>query len=233
MMGKKGEPHPRLSPNKYKDWRNMLPEVEQEIQRYTQSIFMGQMPELPDVCPHCKNKPDEFKLHEHRQRKFLVVVGGMVKAMLTWLVRFKCGLCKKTFTVYPDFALPYKRYALPLMAGLSEKYVDSDEGYLQCCREGLHRIGYPDGRLLAETTIWRWVGYIGDMRHTLSRALEMLQQKLPGTHAFRKIRDVLCGKYRSENRKNILNVAWQLLNIRPEYEQIFGRPIFPRFAKLG
>ena len=208
----------------------MLPKIEQEIQEYTQSIMMGEIPETPDVCPRCKRESQGFKIHEHRERTFLVVVGGWVQAIVTWLVRFKCVMCKKTFTIYPDFALPYKRYALPLVAELSERYVDSDQSYLECCREELHRIGYKDGHLLAESTIWRWVGYVGELKQTLVRAVTMLQQKSPSTLAHRKVRDVLPRKYRNVKRKKIVAAAWRLLAIRPEYEEEFGRPIFPRFA---
>jgi len=233
-MGKDGRAEGSGSPHQINNLVTiMLPEVVQEIQEYTQSIFRGEIPEVPDVCPRCKRESQGFKVHEHRERTFLVVVEGWVQALVTWLVRFKCVMCKKTFTVYPDFALPYKRYALPVVADLSERYIDSDKNYRNCCREGLHRIGYKDLHLFAASTIWRWVGYVGGLKRTLIRSVAMLQQKSPSTLAHRKVRDVLPQKYRSAKRKKIIAAAWRLLAIRPEYEQVFGRPIFPRFATTG
>lgn len=193
---------------------------------------MGQTLELPEVCPRCGNKSEGFRLHDHRKRTFLVIVGVLVKTVVTWLLRYKCPLCKKTFTMYPDWAAPHKHYALPMVEHFSEKYINGAETYQNCCREGLHRVGYEDedGRLLEGTTIWRWVGGIGQMKNTLHNALEMVESKLSGSGVFRAIRDVLPAKYRSEERKIILQSAWQLLNLRDKYQRLFFRPIFPRFA---
>ncbi len=40
--------------------------------------------------------------------------------------RWKCQLYKRTFTVYPEFALPYKRYLLPDIIELAAKYLEDD-----------------------------------------------------------------------------------------------------------
>ena len=42
------------------------------------------------------------------------------------LGRWKCTLCKRTFIVYPKFGLPYKRYLLPDIIELTDKYLEED-----------------------------------------------------------------------------------------------------------
>ena len=63
-------------------------------------------------CPHCGRAPEPtlfFRRHALRQRKFLVIQGRYIHAVEGLLARWRCPFCRRTFTEYPPFALPFKR----------------------------------------------------------------------------------------------------------------------------
>lgn len=74
-------------------------------------------------CPCCRGVPRRFARYGTRERVFLVLVDGTVCRTTGRLARWKCPLCKKTFTVYPDFAFPYKRYTRQEIMAVCEKYL--------------------------------------------------------------------------------------------------------------
>ena len=78
-------------------------------------------------CPRCKVESELFKIHAYRERRFLIIVEMLIKAAYCSLVRFGCPGCGKTFTHYPEFAVPYKHYTQPSITGFSERYVELDE----------------------------------------------------------------------------------------------------------
>ncbi len=78
-------------------------------------------------CPICKLKSIYFKLHSCRERRFPVICAMALKSVDSALVRFQCPGRKKTFTYYPDFAIPHKHYTRQSVTGFSWKYVKSDD----------------------------------------------------------------------------------------------------------
>ena len=59
-------------------------------------------------CPRCFVESAFFKIHAYRERRFFIIIKMLIKAVYCSLVRFRCPGCGKTFTHYPDFAIPQK-----------------------------------------------------------------------------------------------------------------------------
>ncbi len=78
-------------------------------------------------CPRCKVESEFFKIHAYRERRFLIIVETLIKAVYCALVRFGCLGCGKTFTHYPEFAIPHKHYTQQSVTGFSARYTDSDD----------------------------------------------------------------------------------------------------------
>ncbi|MCP4395355.1 MAG: hypothetical protein GY804_13975 [Alphaproteobacteria bacterium] len=87
-------------------------DIQEMILSHTNSIVKGHFCS-PDVACHCcHHKPEVFKLHESRKRQFRLIVEDIVKVTVSFLLRWKCIDCGTTFTEYPSFALPHKRFVL-------------------------------------------------------------------------------------------------------------------------
>ena len=59
-----------------------------------------------DACPCCGVRHAGFKRHGVRRRLFLVFADGMVRRVWSYLTRWKCPLCMRTFTLYPNGGHP-------------------------------------------------------------------------------------------------------------------------------
>ena len=129
-------------------------------------------------CPHCGRAPEPtlfFRRHALRQRKFLVIQGRYVHGVEGLLARWRCPFCRRTFTEYPPFALPFKRYAVSQIAPRALDYVEEDGvSYRKAVLETFMPIfhwfdpvaeahvregGEP---VLAHTTLYRWVSTLGN-----------------------------------------------------------------------
>jgi len=196
--------------------------IESLIQRHTDSIVAGNISAPAGLCPQCSKKPETYKLHECRKRFFRYVVENFVKIALTLLARWKCPICQETFTEYPEFALPHKRYVKADIKRFSKKYIkDEQQTYATAVKHDDGTIGYqqnnnePVERLLNPATPWRWIGWFGSIANTPLKELPELQSF-----------QVYPAKYKSLRRKKILQAARALLDL-PDY---LNDTIFPRFA---
>lgn len=216
----------------------MVTDIEKEIKRHTESVIRGTTPAPSGFCPRCGGEPEKFSVHDRRERTFRFIVESFVKIVVSILVRWKCPLCKRTFTHYPVFAAPYKRYVLPGILRLSSSYVNDE---VQSYRGGVrHRqmpIGYEgsreseiDERMLEASTLWRWVGYLGNMVETIKEALRLIREMAPSCSIFRENFAVPSRKYRKSERKSLLQRVKKLFSVSLKFAEIFGHPIFPRFA---
>jgi len=129
-------------------------------------------------CPHCGRAPEStlfFRRHALRHREFLVIEGRYVRAVEGLLARWRCPFCRRTFTEYPPFALPFKRYAVSQIAPRALEYVQDDgvsyrKGVLEKFMPIFHWFDpatEPDARagdepVLAHTTLYRWVSTLGN-----------------------------------------------------------------------
>ena len=101
--------------------------IMQIIREYTNQIVEGNFDAAEGICEKCHEKPGEYKLHECRKRQVRFSVGAVVEVAMTFVLRWKCSLCGATFTQYPPFIAPHKRFALPEIVRLSRKYLENDK----------------------------------------------------------------------------------------------------------
>jgi len=152
-----------------------LTATHEDIKTYQEKVEKGKItPDALDPCPRCNLEPGHFKIHAYRERRFLIIVEMLVKAVYCALVRFKCTGCGKTFAFYPDFAVPHKHYTRQTIENFSSAYVHDDEKTYETAVEtddGTPE--YPDGRTLAPSTIHRWIFTLA----TLIAALQTPPQK--------------------------------------------------------
>ncbi|MFC1886217.1 DUF6431 domain-containing protein [Thermodesulfobacteriota bacterium] len=196
--------------------------IQSLIQSHTDKIVSGNIvaPERP--CPRCSKKPETYKLHECRKRFFRFVVKNFIHIALTLLARWKCPICRETFTQYPEFALPHKRYVKSDIRGFSKNYIeDEKQTYASVVTHNNGTIGYqhddnrPVDRLLNPSTPWRWINWLGRIANEPLKEMPDLQPP-----------EVYPEKYSSLHRKRILQAARALLNLSDYLREM----IFPRFA---
>jgi hypothetical protein len=178
-----------------------------------------------------------FVRHGARRRIFLMVVAMVVEEVVSYLTRWKCPVCRKTFTQYPWWAIPNKRYVLPFIEDRCEAYVeDTARTYVAGVRteEGLP-FSHADadaGRELAASTLWHWMTTLGGVSETVCAALDLLKQKDPSTGVFRELGhlQIRAAKYRSAARKKVLQRCGERVLVARAYRDLFGVENFPVFA---
>ena len=160
-------------------------------------------------CPVCRLDPSSFKIHAYRERRFLLIVEMLIKAIYCTLVRFRCPHCGKTFTYYPEFALPHKHYTRQTIESFSNTYIEDDQKiYDTSVMTPDGAPGYPDGKgTLAGTSIYRWISSLAQIAVSLC---DSNFSSTPGkTHdaRFNNRPDfaIASQKYRSAERKAILS----------------------------
>jgi hypothetical protein len=165
-----------------------------------------------------------------------VFAAEVIRRVWSYLTRWKCPLCKRTFTVYPDFALPFKRYALPLIVARCAAYVEDG---VRTYRDGVKEAGQPmshedadGGAQLWPSTLWRWVDRLGRFPVTVRQALNLIKQKDPSTDLFRALGHlrIRAGTFRSEARKRLLQGCRELVTADREYARLFSVSVFPELA---
>jgi len=110
------------------------------------------------ACPRCRREPIFFKIHAYRERRFLLIINTIVKSVYCTLVRFRCPRCGKTFTHYPDFALPRKHYTRQTIERLSAAFVEEEQKTYETAAmtdDGVP--AYSDSRQFSGSTIYRWI----------------------------------------------------------------------------
>jgi len=217
----------------------VISRIEKIIEEHTASVRACMIVPPEGCCPRCSEEGAAFKRHDSRKRSFRFIVGYDVHVNKSLLVRWKCPICGDTFTDYPSFAMPHKRYVLTDMERLSAEYVEDErQTYRKAvCPQGIP-IGYqePDGRpverFLAHSTPWRWISSLGSMKDTLSEALHLIRQKDSTSTIFREVFPVAPHKYQSSQRKLILENARRLLRASLEFYRLFGHKIFPHLETV-
>lgn len=218
-------------------------EVIRMVKEYTGLVLSGRIQCPFETCPKCTLQPTQFKQHDTRYRYFFVIEGAVVKRMTSMITRWKCPLCAQTFTLYPDFALPYKRYLLLDIIRLATRYLVEDRlayrrvvlwNNIQIIHE-IPRDGEVPG--LAHTTLYRWITGLGKMYRTTAKALDCIKQKMPESNIFREVGalSVHPKKYRSQQRRELLVRCRTLLRVQDEFVRVFSSAlrkisIFPKLA---
>ena len=209
---------------------------DEDIKRYGLHAKHGWISCALDRCPRCHGHPVRFKRHGVRPRVFLVFAAEVIRRVRSYLTRWKCPLCQRTFTLYPAFALPFKRYVLPFMLTRCAAYV---EDTARTYRDGVNEAGSPishadadGGAELRPSTLWRWVGRLGRFPVTVGAALNLIKQKDPSTDVFRVLgsQRIRPGKFRGEARKHVLERCRALVTVNPVYARLFSASVFPELA---
>ena len=178
--------------------------IMQIIREYTNQIVEGNFDAAEGVCEKCHEKPGEYKLHECRKRQVRFSVGAVVEVAMTFVLRWKYSLCGATFTQYPPFIAPHKRFALPEIVRLSRKYLENDKSsYADAVVEDGNEIGYPDERGLCDSfvsrsTVWRFMEYLASVH---------FEETEPSKENRRRPPWLPPRKYRSEKRRRLLHRA--------------------------
>ena len=209
----------------------------EKIKAHEQDILSGKVTGFLEICPQCDSRPVSFKIHEYKNRLFLVIDKSFVSKIEAALARIKCPVCKRSFTYYPDFALPYKRYVKDNILEICEAYVENDEStYNDMVHYDDIQIAYEDNedvidnRYLDRSTVWRWIAFIGSLNSVLNNTLKLIRQRSATSPVFRRIHIPHPGKYRSNRRRLVLQQSMRLLDAAKEFICLFNTSIFPDFA---
>jgi hypothetical protein len=185
-------------------------------------------------CSQCHVESTFFKEHAYRERKFLVIVDMLVETVLSALIRFRCPGCGKTFTYYPDFALPYKRYTRQTVAHFSRSYVQNpDATYQEATIVDGSVPGYPDSeQTLAPSTIHRFITNLSRLTTSAQKALDLVLQENPASAICRNIANltVFRKKYKTKARKDILLQCLKFFAVEALFQHTFHTSIFTKLA---
>lgn len=209
-----------------------------KIKAHEEEVLAGKIPDDLEICPKCCGRTRSFKLHESRPRLFLVIVDFLVKEIWSLLGRWKCSLCHCTSTYYPDYAIPYKRYTKNTILDISKKYVEEEDStYESIVQNDNETIVYESKNnskryesRFTGSTVWWWLSYIGSLQMLVSKALDLIRQKDPSSKIFREIQPVNPRKYRSNERKNLLQQCIVFFNAEGELRRLFSSSVIPHFA---
>lgn len=209
---------------------------EDDIRRYGHAASHGGVSCPLDRCPRCHGSPVCFKCHGVRLRVFLVFATEVIRRVWSYLTRWKCPLCQRTFTLYPAFALPFKRYVLPFIVARCTAYV---EDKARTYRDGVQEAGQPisheeaaSGAELWPSTLWRWVTSLSRFPVTMGAALNLIKQKEPSTDLFRTLggQRIRPGKFHSAARQHVLERCRALGTVNRVYARLFSASVFPDLA---
>jgi hypothetical protein len=159
-------------------------------------------------CPRCHLESIFFKLHAYRERRFLVIVDLLVKAIFCTLVRFRCTGCGKTITSYPDFAIPHKHYTRQTIEGLSRAYVENDQMTYQDAV--MNDDAVPErpisGQALAPSSVHRWISTLAALIIAHQQALKKLLQQNPAVQLGTYLEPIQIPdkKYKTHSREHCL-----------------------------
>jgi len=165
----------------------------------------------------------------------------VVEIIESWRVRFRCGHCLKTFTEYPPFALPHKRFVKQDVLAKAEKYLSAEQPRCRASyREAIWECQVPlsyaqnqQGRQLAHASVWRWLSWLGSLEEGLQRASQLIFQKDPQADLHWKPHPIADHKVRSEGRRQTLQRAARMLDVVETFLRLFGVNLFTHLGTAG
>ncbi len=167
---------------------------------------------LPE-CSRCHSDSQSFKFHAYRERRFLIIIKMIVEAVFCALVRFRCSRCGKTFTSYPDFAMPYKHYTRKTIESFSKSYVEDDQKtYKSAVTIDNGTPEYQEtGQELTPSTIYRWITTLAESIMAYQDVSTTSLQKQSFPHLFENFAPTTIpkNKYKTDQRKEcLLRCRW-------------------------
>ena len=193
-----------------------LTATHEEIKAYQEKVEKSKIaPDDLDPCPRCNLEPEHFKIHAYRERRFLIIIEMLLKAVYCTLVRFKCNGCGKTFAFYPDFAVPHKHYTRPTVVTFSSTYLEDDQ---KSYKDAIMTVeGVPTrletGGQLAPSTIHRWISTLAVNFTAYQEAKGKPFQKKACLRLCRT--QIPEKKYRTHTRKQVLLKCREFLGLNP------------------
>lgn len=160
-----------------------------------------------------------------RDRVFFFIGDGVVHRTTAVLPRWKCPACRASFTEYPDYAIPRKRFVRRAVESLCRQYLEGGSAsYRKAVSEDGLPIFYPEGETalpprdvgndntdrddpvptLSHTAVYRWITTLG------GQAEPAAADGAKGATAPPRIPS---RKFRSRRRQQILLTCMHLLEI--------------------
>ncbi|MDX2504827.1 MAG: DUF6431 domain-containing protein [Gammaproteobacteria bacterium] len=177
------------------------------------------LPPIWKCCPCCFSEQASFKQHDCRIRELRYVVTFWVKTFLLTLFRWKCSVCKETFTVYPRFLLPYKRFITPSMLSLCRDYLSVGEAtYRDIAHPGKSQYAYENNgsQEFSHVTIWNWFKGLLPFAKNAHKTILLLFRVVPDSSIHREVIPVNSRKYQSEERKICLEQVEFVIRVAGE-----------------
>ncbi len=207
----------------------------EDIKAYQQKVEKDKItPHNLPPCPRCSVDSSFFKIHAYRERRFLIIVEMLINAAFCTLIRFRCPGCGKTFTFYPDFAIPHKHYTQPTIMRFAGTYLQSDDiTYQQAVMFDHSAPGYhQNDATLSPSTIHRWITSLGRLTNTCRTALILLLQENPVSSICRDLARLIIPqrKYKTNDRKKQLFGCRQMVIIEAFFQAVFKTSIFTKLA---
>jgi hypothetical protein len=208
--------------------------IAQQIKLHEEQVLQRASVCYRKTCPRCCGRAP-FVRHDIRRRTFRCVQDGEIQTFRSWLVRWQCPSCNRTFTDYPPFALPYKRFVKSTILSASAEYV-GEEGstYRAVALPGGARIDdHSKGQNTASfshSTLWRWLTWLAAMPQSVNVAAQLIRQKDSNVALHREAWEITRGHYRSTARRFTLQTAFRTLGVAHLFERLFEVPLFPNFA---
>jgi hypothetical protein len=207
----------------------------EDIKAYQKQLEKNKIkPDKLPPCSRCHVESTFFKEHMYRDRQFLVIVDMLVETVLSALIRFRCPGCGKTFTYYPDFALPYKRYTRQTVTHFSRSYVQNpDATYQKATMVDGSVPGYPDNeQTLAPSTIHRFITHLSRLITSAQKALGLVLQENPASSICRNLAKLTAvrQKYKTKARRDILLQCLKFFAIEALFQHTFHTSIFTKLA---
>ncbi len=211
--------------------------IKEEIEGYTEEVLKKNVRCPYDFCPQCGGKRPEkgFKWAGLRARVFYLVLEALVEKVRSFLTRWLCPRCKSRFTYYPPFAIPKKRYVRQEIEERSLRYVEKEElSYRKASKDRGMACGYKESeKQLSPSTVHRWLGFLGAQVEVLKELLSFITESLPHSGLHRLPLPIHPSKYRSRERKEVLQIARRLLHAQGALRAFLGTESFPDFATVG
>jgi len=203
----------------------------EDIKAHQQRVEKNKItPDNLPPCPRCSVESAFFKIHAYRERRFLIIIEMLIKAAYCSLVRFGCPGCGKTFTHYPDFAIPHKHYTRQTIEGFSRAYVENDQKTYE--DTVMTDDGVPErrvsGRMLSPSSIHRWIGTLAELIRVYQDALKKSLQEKPAAPLCRHPDPIQIPekKYKTHNRRHcLLRCRWFF-----KIQAFFKKSDFTEFA---
>ncbi len=180
------------------------------------------IPPCLEHCPRCRSENATYKQHDCRTRELRYCDNYFVKTFLLTLFRWKCRVCEGTFTIYPAFLLPYKRFITPSIRVLCQKYLSMGESSY---REIVHPEGShyayrdDDNKELSHVSLWNWFKGLSSFTQYARKGIQLLFRAVPDCSIHRDVIPINPRKYRSDDRKHCLEQTELVLRVIDYFDE--------------